>query len=106
MHPVCTKNEHTGKSQSDAVCTKNEHILINIINETDKETINDTSSGAVQRTDEKQKEILGDFLKKIPPDPLKTFHCVQRAKNAVAFFALHKGSSALSVNQRSRLSGR
>ena len=83
VHPVCTKNEHTGKSQSDAVrtkndhtgnsvkstfsnldtsqnsqsdavCTKNEHILINTINETDKETINDTSSGAVQRTDAKK----------------------------------------------------
>ena len=88
------------------VVSKNETIIINTINETDKETINDTSIGTAPRNNKKQKEILGDFLKKIPPDPLKTFHCVQRAKNAVAFFALHKGLSAKSVNQRSRLSGR
>ncbi len=86
--PVVSKNESTGESQSDAVVSKNETIIINTINETDKETINDTSSGAVQRTDEKQKGILGDFLKKIPPDPLKTFHCVQRAKKCSGFFCL------------------
>ena len=107
MRAVVPKNGSTGKSQSDAVLPKNGSILINTINETDKETINDTTIGFAQQTDEKkQKEILGDFLKKIPPDPLKTFHCVQRAKNAVAFFALHKALSVLSVNQRSRLSGR
>lgn len=68
---VVSKNETTGnavktgfsnfdtsqKSQSDAVVSKNETILINTINETDKETINDTSSGAVQRTDAKNSQI-------------------------------------------------
>ena len=100
---VRAKNEHTGnsvestfsnfgssqKSQSDAVCTKNEHILINTIKDTTNDTINDTSIGLAQQTDEKkQKEILGDFLKKIPPDPLKTFHCVQRTKKCSGFFCL------------------
>ncbi|GAB6386303.1 hypothetical protein [Enterococcus cecorum] len=91
MHPVCTKNEHTGKSQSDAVrtkndhtgnsvkstfsnldtsqnsqsdavCTKNEHILINTIKDTTTETINDTSIGTIQRTDEKkEKRYWGIF---------------------------------------------
>ena len=50
VHPVCTKNEHKGKSKSDSVRTKNEHILINTINETDNETINDTSIGFAQQT--------------------------------------------------------
>lgn len=68
------------------VVSKNETMLINTINETDKETINDTSIGFAQQ--KKQKEILGDFLKKIPPDPLKTFHCVQRAKKCSGFFCL------------------
>ncbi|MHC5188697.1 hypothetical protein ACYSNL_02845 [Enterococcus cecorum] len=68
---VVSKNETTGnavktrfsnfdtsqKSQSDAVVSKNETIIINTINETDKETINDTSSGAVQRTDAKNSQI-------------------------------------------------
>ena len=81
--------ESSPKSQSDAVLPKNGSILINTINETDKETINDTTIGFAQQTDEKkQKEILGDFLKKIPPDPLKTFHCVQRAKKCSGFFCL------------------
>ena len=71
-----------------SVCTKNEHILINTIKDTTNDTINDTAIGTTQRTDEKQKEILGDFLKKIPPDPLKTFHCVQRAKKCSGFFCL------------------
>ncbi|WP_171378671.1 hypothetical protein [Enterococcus cecorum] len=53
VHPVCTKNEHTGKSKSDSVRTKNEHILINTINE----TINDTSIGFAQQTDEKNSQI-------------------------------------------------
>ena len=30
------------------VCTKNEHILINTINDTTTETINDTSIGTIQ----------------------------------------------------------
>ena len=68
------------------VVSKNETMLINTINETDKETINDTSIGFAQQ--KKQKEILGDFLKKIPPDPLKTFHCVHRAKKCSGFFCL------------------
>ncbi|CAI3419113.1 hypothetical protein [Enterococcus cecorum] len=68
---VVSKNETTGnavktgfsnfdtsqKSQSDAVVSKNETIIINTTNETDKETINDTSSGAVQRTDAKNSQI-------------------------------------------------
>lgn len=68
---VVSKNETTGnavktgfsnfdtsqKSQSDAVVSKNETIIINTTNETDKETINDTSSGAVQRTDTKNSQI-------------------------------------------------
>ncbi|MCJ0538468.1 replication initiator protein A [Enterococcus cecorum] len=57
VHPVCTKNEHTGKSKSESVRTKNEHILINTINETDNETINDTSIGFAQQTDEKNSQI-------------------------------------------------
>ena len=100
---VISKNETTGnaiktgfsnfdtcqKSQSDAVVSKNETIIINTTNETDKETINDTSSGAVQRTDEKKaKGDTGGFFEKIPPDPLKTFHCVQRAKKCSGFFCL------------------
>ena len=86
IRSVCTKNEHTGKSQSDAVraknehtgnsvestfsnfgssqksqsdavCTKNEHILINTIKDTTNDTINDTSIGLAQRTDEKNSQI-------------------------------------------------
>lgn len=92
MRPVCTKNEHTGKTQSDAVCIKNEYMLINTIKDTTNDTVNDTSIGEAQRTDEKKrKEILGDFLKKIPPNPLKTFHCVWRAKKCSSFFCLAQG---------------
>ena len=70
IRSVCTKNEHTGKSQSDAVLPKNGSILINTTNETDKETINDTSSGAVQRTDEKKaKGDTGGFFEKNSPRP-------------------------------------
>ena len=97
VHPVCTKIEHTGKSQSDAVCTKNEHagnsvkstfsnfetsqksqsdavctknerILINTIKDTTTETINDTSIGFAQQTDEnilKFQKLRLSGLKKI-----------------------------------------
>ena len=86
IRSVCTKNEHTGKSQSDAVraknehtgnsvestfsnfgssqksqsdavCTKNEHILINTIKDTTNDTINDTSIGLAQQTDEKKRSV-------------------------------------------------
>ena len=68
--PVVPKNGSTGKSQFDAVLPKNGSILINTTNETDKETINDTSSGAVQRTDEKKaKGDTGGFFEKNSPRP-------------------------------------
>ena len=68
--PVVSKNESTGECQSDAVVSKNETIIINTTNETDKETINDTSSGAVQRTDEKKaKGDTGGFFEKNSPRP-------------------------------------
>ncbi|WP_171335355.1 hypothetical protein [Enterococcus cecorum] len=68
---VVSKNESTGnsvkstfsnfessqKSQSDAVVSKNETILINTIKDTTTETINDTSIGTIQRTDEKNSQI-------------------------------------------------
>ena len=62
--------ESSQKSHSDAVLPKNGSILINTTNETDKETINDTSSGAVQRTDEKKaKGDTGGFFEKNSPRP-------------------------------------
>lgn len=45
MRAVLPKNGTTGKSQSDAVLPKNGSILINTINDTTTETINDTSIG-------------------------------------------------------------
>ena len=45
--------------------------------------------------DSHNKKTKGDtggfFEKKIPPDPLKTFHCVQRAKKCSGFFCLAQG---------------
>ena len=88
-YPVVPKNGSTGKSQSDAVLPKNGSILINTINETDNEIINDTSLGFAQQTDaKKRKGNTGGFFSKNPPDPLKTFHCVQRAKKCSGFFCL------------------
>lgn len=55
--PVVPKNGSTGKSQSDAVLPKNGSILINTINETDNEIINDTSIGFAQQTDGKNSQI-------------------------------------------------
>lgn len=100
--------ESSQKSHSDAVLPKNGSILINTINETDNEIINDTSLGFAQQTDAKKRKgnTGGFFEKKSPRPPLKLSTAFSEQKNAVAFFALHKGSSALSVNQRSRLSGR
>ena len=98
MHPVCTKNDHTEKSQSDAVrtknnhtgnsvkstfsnfessqksqsdavCTKNEHILINTIKDTTTETINDTSIGTAPRNNKKTKGDTGGFFEKNSPRP-------------------------------------
>ena len=89
------------------VCTKNEHILINTIKDTTNDTINDTSIGTTQRNDKKKKGDTGGFFeKKFPQTPSKLSTAFGEQKNAVAFFALHKDLSALSVNQRSRLSGR
>lgn len=52
------------------VVSKNETILINTINETDKETINDTSIGFAQQTDEKKaKGDTGGFFEKNSPRP-------------------------------------
>ena len=52
--PVVSKNESTGESQSDAVVSKNETIIINTINETDKETNNDTSIGTAPRNNKRR----------------------------------------------------
>ena len=49
--------ESSQKSHSDAVVSKNETILINTIKDTTTETINDTSIGTIQRTDEKNSQI-------------------------------------------------
>jgi hypothetical protein len=67
--PVVLKNGSTRKSQSDVVLPKNGSILINTINETDNETINNTSIGFAQQTDEKTKGDTGGFFEKNSPKP-------------------------------------
>ena len=55
---------------SSLVVPKNESILINTINETDKETNNDTSIGFTQQTDaKKRKGNTGGFFEKNSPSP-------------------------------------
>ena len=52
------------------VVSKNETILINTIKDTTTETINDTSIGTIQRTDEKKtKGDTGGFFEKNSPSP-------------------------------------
>jgi hypothetical protein len=46
----------------------------------------DKSKKVRKKTQECKNRRFLNFLKKIPPDPLKTFHCVQRAKKCSCLF--------------------